>query len=76
METHIIQKFENDWYDNQLRVVIVGRLRSEKNYDSLQALIDDINPIIDWSSFYVYVIREGKQFLFLHSLILYFLFCF
>ena len=47
METHIIQKFENDWYDNQLRVVIVGRLRSEKNYDSLQALIDDINKDIE-----------------------------
>lgn len=43
METHIIHEFEDDFYDAVLRVSIVGRLRGERNYDSLQELIDDIN---------------------------------
>jgi len=43
METHIIHEFEEDFYDAVLRVSIVGRLRGEKNYESLQDLIDDIN---------------------------------
>lgn len=43
METHIIHEFEDDFYDAVLRVSIVGRLRGEKNYESLQDLIDDIN---------------------------------
>merc|ERR1739848_49762 len=43
METHIIHKFDEDFYDAVLRVSIVGRLRGEKNYSSLQDLIDDIH---------------------------------
>ena len=43
METHLIHDFEEDFYDAVLRVSIVGRLRGEKNYESLQDLIDDIN---------------------------------
>jgi len=43
METHLIHDFKDDFYDAVLRVSIVGRLRGEKNYESLQDLIDDIN---------------------------------
>lgn len=42
METHVIHKFEEDWYDYQLRLMICGRIRGETNFTSLQALIDAI----------------------------------
>ena len=37
-ETHIIHNFENDFYDSELIVVMLGYLRPEKNFDSLDAL--------------------------------------
>ena len=37
-ETHIIHKFENDFYGSELIVVMLGYLRPEKNFDSLEAL--------------------------------------
>ena len=37
-ETHIIHNFENDFYGSELIVVMLGYLRPEKNYDSLEAL--------------------------------------
>jgi hypothetical protein len=37
-ETHIINKFEKDFYGSELGVVVCGFLREEKNYDSLEAL--------------------------------------
>ena len=37
-ETHIIKKFESDFYESSLKVIVLGYLRPEKNYDSLQAL--------------------------------------
>ena len=46
METHVIHKFEKDWYDSQLRVMIVGRIRGETNFTSLEALIEAINTDI------------------------------
>lgn len=58
METHIIHKFDQDWYESQLRVMIVGRIRGETNFNSLEALIKAINKDIsdaeglltsDWS---------------------------
>lgn len=41
-ETHIINKFEKDFYGSELGVVVCGFLREEKNYDSLEALKEDI----------------------------------
>ncbi|KAI8616459.1 hypothetical protein BC830DRAFT_1063410 [Chytriomyces sp. MP71] len=42
-EVHILHKFEEDFYSKELRVVVVGYIRPEKNYTSLEALIADIN---------------------------------
>jgi len=46
METHVINDFGHEWYDCQLRTMIVGRLRGEKNFNSLEALIEAINKDI------------------------------
>lgn len=43
METHIIHEFGRDLYDCTLKVIILGYIRPEKNFDSLQGLIDAIN---------------------------------
>ena len=37
-ETHIIHQFDEDFYDSELIVVMLGYLRPEKNFDSLEAL--------------------------------------
>ena len=37
-ETHIIHNFEKDFYGSELIVVMLGYLRPEKNYDSLDLL--------------------------------------
>jgi riboflavin kinase len=42
-EVHIIHEFENDFYDLELRIVILGYIRPELNYTTMKALIDDIN---------------------------------
>ncbi|XP_012264136.1 putative riboflavin kinase [Athalia rosae] len=47
METHIMHKFPGDLYGAELRVVIVGFLRPEVNFDSLEDLIKGINGDIE-----------------------------
>ena len=47
METHIIHKFEGDLYGQTLSVIIVGFLRPEANYESLEALISAIETDIE-----------------------------
>ena len=42
METHIIHKFEGDLYGKMLSVIMVGYLRAEANYDSLEKLVEAI----------------------------------
>ena len=39
----MIHKFHNDFYNALMNLSILGFIRPELNYDSLQALIDDIN---------------------------------
>lgn len=39
METHILHEYENDFYGQELRVIILGYLRPEKNFTSLNELI-------------------------------------
>lgn len=46
METHILQKFEGDLYGKLLKVIIVGYLRSEIDFTSLDVLIEAINKDI------------------------------
>ncbi|KAJ3021828.1 riboflavin kinase [Thoreauomyces humboldtii] len=45
-EVHIIHNYEQDFYGEELRVIVTGYIRSEKNYESLDALIEDINTDI------------------------------
>ncbi|XP_026761572.2 putative riboflavin kinase [Galleria mellonella] len=46
VETHIIHKFEKDFYGSFLRIAIVGYLRSEMNFNSLDDLIETIKQDI------------------------------
>ncbi|KAH6577546.1 hypothetical protein BASA61_010574 [Batrachochytrium salamandrivorans] len=42
-EVHIIHEFPADFYGEDLKVIIVGYIRPEQNYSSLDDLIQDIN---------------------------------
>ncbi|KAG0231855.1 riboflavin kinase [Actinomortierella wolfii] len=46
-EVHIMHKFENDFYGDELRVVVLGYIRPELDYTTLDALIQDINIDIE-----------------------------
>lgn len=47
METHVIHTFKEDFYGEILSVVMVGYIRPERTYDSLEALIAAINSDIE-----------------------------
>lgn len=47
METHILHKFDQDFYGSTLRVCMVGFVRPEKNFASLEALVQAIHEDID-----------------------------
>jgi riboflavin kinase len=42
-EVHILHSFEQDFYDAHMRLLITGFIREEKDYKSLEALVEDIN---------------------------------
>ncbi|XP_066151426.1 riboflavin kinase [Euwallacea fornicatus] len=42
IEVHLLHKFEADFYGKELRIVILGFLRAEKNFVSLDELIKAI----------------------------------
>lgn len=42
-----MHKFDQDFYGSNLRISILGYQRGEKNFDSLQALIDAIKKDIE-----------------------------
>ncbi|XP_063703513.1 putative riboflavin kinase [Culicoides brevitarsis] len=43
MESHIMHDFGKDFYGSLLKVCILGHIRPELNFDSLEALIEAIN---------------------------------
>ncbi|NXL66955.1 RIFK kinase, partial [Chordeiles acutipennis] len=47
VETHIIHTFKYDFYGEILSIVILGYIRSEKNFSSLRALISAIQIDIE-----------------------------
>ncbi|KAM5192877.1 riboflavin kinase [Mantella aurantiaca] len=47
VETHIIHKFDEDFYGEILSIVIVGYIRPEKSFDSLDSLITAIHSDIE-----------------------------
>ncbi|KID92924.1 Riboflavin kinase [Metarhizium guizhouense ARSEF 977] len=42
-EVHVLHRFTADFYDAHMRLLILGFIREEKDYKSLEVLIDDIN---------------------------------
>lgn len=42
VETHIMHKFDGDFYGSQLKIGVVGYLRGEKNFSSLDDLVEAI----------------------------------
>ena len=46
-EVHVLHKFSQDFYDAHMRVLILGYIREEKDYDSMDALITDIKTDCD-----------------------------
>lgn len=50
VETHIINNFEKDFYGSTLKIVIVGFIRPEKNFTSLEELIKAIKGDIDFAN--------------------------
>ncbi|KJZ78480.1 hypothetical protein HIM_01871 [Hirsutella minnesotensis 3608] len=42
-EVHVLHPFAADFYDAHMRLLILGFIREEKDYKSLDALIQDIN---------------------------------
>lgn len=46
METHIMHKFDQDFYGSMLKVVVLGYLRNEKNFKSLEELVAAIQADI------------------------------
>ncbi len=47
MEVHVLHTFERDFYDEWLRIVVLGYIRPEKDYPSLDALVKDIHCDIE-----------------------------
>ncbi|KAI1000222.1 hypothetical protein K3495_g7976 [Podosphaera aphanis] len=41
-EVHVLNGFDEDFYGSQIRVCLLGFVREEKNYSSLEKLIEDI----------------------------------
>lgn len=42
-EVHILHKFPSDFYGAHMRLLLLGFIRKEKDYKSLEALVEDIN---------------------------------
>jgi riboflavin kinase len=42
-EVHIMHKFAGDFYGKQLKVIVIGFIRPEYNYTSMESLVEDIN---------------------------------
>lgn len=42
-EVHVLHAFAADFYGAHMRLQLLGFIREEKDYKSLEALVDDIN---------------------------------
>ena len=50
VETHILNKFEEDFYGATLKIAVTGFIRPEKNFSSLEELITAINNDIAFAN--------------------------
>lgn len=48
-EVHVLNKFEKDFYGCEMRLSILGYIRPEYDYVSLEALVEDIRTDIEVS---------------------------
>ncbi|KAG1144134.1 hypothetical protein G6F37_008622 [Rhizopus arrhizus] len=46
-EVHVIHEFSEDFYDVSIRVLVLGYIRPEQDYPSLDALVTDIRTDIE-----------------------------
>mmetsp|Transcript_14369 Transcript_14369/g.42560 ORF Transcript_14369/g.42560 Transcript_14369/m.42560 type:complete len:158 (-) Transcript_14369:200-673(-) len=58
-EVHVMHKFDEEFYGKQMRVLVLARLRGEKDYPSLDALIEAIHN--DISNADALLSSEGYQ---------------
>jgi riboflavin kinase len=49
-EVHVLNKFEKDFYGSEMRLVILGYVRPEYDYVSVEALVEDIKTDIEVSA--------------------------
>lgn len=42
-EVHLLHKFEEDFYGKEIKVIFTGYIRPEKNFNSVEDLIKEIN---------------------------------
>ena len=47
VEVHFVRKFDADFYGATMRILVLGKLRDQKKYDGLEALIADIQRDVD-----------------------------
>ncbi|OXU31018.1 hypothetical protein TSAR_014195 [Trichomalopsis sarcophagae] len=47
MEIHLLHKFEDDFYGKELKVIVLGYIRPELNFSSVDELIKAINNDIE-----------------------------
>ncbi len=47
---HVLNKFEKDFYGSEMRLSILGYIRPEYDYVSLEALVEDIRTDIEVSA--------------------------
>jgi riboflavin kinase len=45
-EVHVLHKFEKDFYGSEMKVLLMGFIRPEYDYDSLEGLVEDIKEDI------------------------------
>lgn len=43
MEIHILHEFEKDFYGEELKIIILGHIRPQRNFENLNELMDAIN---------------------------------
>lgn len=46
-EVHVLHKFASDFYGTHMRLLILGFVRKELDYTTLEALVEDINTDCD-----------------------------
>lgn len=46
-EIHIMHEFDSDFYGKSMKVIVIGFIRPEYNYTSLESLVEDIREDIN-----------------------------